>query len=48
MPISKDILTIAEEKDSIDSYFECIASCGIDEKDNECVTECLEVHLKQN
>ena len=36
-----------EEVDSIDSYFECIASCSIGEDGMECIHQCVEVHLKQ-
>ena len=34
------------EKDSIDSYFECITSCSIEEEEIECVTRCVDIHLK--
>ncbi len=33
-------------KDSIDSYFECISECSIVDGHQECITRCLEVHLK--
>ena len=36
------------ENDAIDSYFECITSCDLGEDKNECITQCLEVHLKPN
>ncbi len=35
-----------EEHDSIDSYFECITACSLDGEDVDCVTKCVEVHLK--
>ncbi len=35
-----------EKKDAIDSYFECVTACSIDEQEVECVTKCVEVHLK--
>ena len=35
-----------EQKDAIDSYFECVTACSIDEQEVECVTKCVEVHLK--
>ena len=36
-----------ENKDAIDSYFECITSCSLNGDDVECLTRCVEVHLKQ-
>ena len=33
-------------KDSINSYFECITECSIVDGHQECITRCLEVHLK--
>ncbi len=35
-----------EEIDSINSYFECITECSIVEGHQECITRCLEIHLK--
>ena len=35
-----------KEIDSINSYFECITECSIVEGHQECITRCLEVHLK--
>ena len=32
--------------DSINSYFECITECSIFDGHKECITRCLEVHLK--
>ena len=34
------------EKDSIDSYFECISECSIVNGHQECITRCIEIHLK--
>ena len=48
MPISAEKFGRLEEGDAIDSYFECITSCSIGEEGNECVTKCLEVHLKSS
>ena len=31
---------------SIDSYFECISECSIIDGHQECITRCVEVHLK--
>ena len=34
------------EIDSINSYFECITECSILEGHQECITSCVEIHLK--
>ena len=34
------------EIDSINSYFECITECSIVDGHQECITRCLEMHLK--
>ena len=34
------------KKDTIDSYFECISECSIVDGHQECITRCVEVHLK--
>ena len=34
------------EKDTIDSYFECISECSIVNGRQECITRCVEIHLK--
>ena len=34
------------ENDTIDSYFECISECNIVNGHQECVTRCVEIHLK--
>ena len=35
------------ERDPLDSYFECITACSwIGGEDVECVTRCVEIHLK--
>ena len=33
-------------KDTLDSYFECISECSIIDGHQECITRCVEVHLK--
>ena len=41
-------MQIIEEGDALDSYFECITACSwVGGEDVECVTKCVEVHLKQ-
>ena len=34
------------ERDAIDEYFECITACSIDNEGMQCITQCVEVHLK--
>ena len=34
------------EIDSINSYVDCIPECSIVDGHQECITRCLEVHLK--
>ncbi len=34
------------ERDAIDDYFECITACSIDNEGMKCITQCVEVHLK--
>ena len=34
------------KRDAIDEYFECITSCSIDNEGMQCLTQCVEVHLK--
>ncbi|MBW3042054.1 hypothetical protein [Prochlorococcus marinus] len=35
-----------EKRDAIDTYFECVTACSLDEETIECTTKCVEVHLK--
>ena len=46
MDISKKKFIEGEETDAIDSYFECVTACSIEDQGMECVTQCVEVHLK--
>ena len=39
-------MTNTEESDAVDSYFECITACSLGEEGVDCVTKCVEVHLK--
>ena len=43
-PLFKEETVI--ERDAIDEYFECITACSIDNKGMQCLTQCVEVHLK--
>ncbi len=38
---------LIHEQDAIDSYFECITECSLDKSGAECITRCIEVHLKK-
>ena len=42
----KDQTDILQQMDSINSYFECITECSIVDGHQECVTRCVEIHLK--
>ena len=48
MPVLNDQNDLVDEIDSVDSYFECITSCGLDAEGSDCLTRCIEVHLKSN
>ncbi len=37
-----------DELDAIDSYFECVTACSVNEDNSVCVTHCVETHLKEN
>ena len=46
---TQEMLDDEEKRDVLDSYFECITACSwVGGEDVECVTRCLEVHLKQD
>ncbi len=47
MAIRDESLISLDEHDAIDSYFECITACSIGEEEVECVTRCVERHLKE-
>ncbi len=34
------------EHDAIDQYFECITACSLNNEGIHCLTECIEIHLK--
>ena len=42
---SRDISQV-DQTDAIDSYFECVTACSLENDSVECVTRCVEVHLK--
>ncbi len=35
------------QHDAIDEYFECITACSLNEDGIQCVTQCIDVHLKK-
>ena len=35
-----------EEVDAIDEYFECVTACSLGDEEIECLTQCVQVHLK--
>ena len=35
------------EHDAIDEYFECITACSLGDDGIQCITKCIEVHLKE-
>ena len=37
-----------EGKEAIDTYFECVTYCSIDDQENDCKTICMERHLQGN
>ena len=37
-----------QKKESIDDYFECTSYCSIDDNEDNCLTICMERHLKGN
>jgi len=48
MANKRDLISLGEEKDAVDSYFECITACSLGDEGVECVSECVEVHLKSD
>ena len=43
---SENILEDNEE--AIDNYFQCLNSCSLADKEHECATSCMEMHLMSN
>ena len=43
----KEQFSFNQERDAIESYFECVTACSLGDEGVECVTRCIEVHLKQ-
>ncbi len=36
------------EHDCIDEYFECITACSLDDEGIQCLTQCIDIHLKKD
>ena len=47
MTIDQEVSNSLDERDAIDEYFECITACSLSNEGVECVTECVQVHLKE-
>jgi len=46
MIVNPDASITYEEKDAINEYFECVSACSLGNEGIECVTQCVQVHLK--
>ena len=46
MSDNQEFSTLHSEMDDLDKYFECIAACSLGDEGVECVTKCVQVHLK--
>ena len=42
-----DQLEFVDERDVLDSYFECVTACSLSDEGIECMTRCVEVYLKR-
>ena len=45
--IPYDMQDVDIEHDAIDEYFECIIACSVGDDGMQCITECIEAHLKE-
>ena len=41
-----DQFEFVDERDVIDSYFECVTACSLSDEGIECMTQCVELYLK--
>ena len=49
MTNARDVLEKSEERDQLDSYFECITACSwIGGEDVECTTACIAPYLEKD
>ena len=44
--IDNKISPQSQQTDAIESYFECVTACSLNDEDIECTTRCIEIHLK--
>ncbi len=42
-----DMQDLDVQHDAIDEYFECITTCSIGDDGMQCITQCIEAHLKE-
>ena len=42
-----DQLESVDERDVLDSYFECVTACSLSGEGIECMTRCVEAFLKE-
>ena len=42
-----DQLEFVDERNVLDSYFECVTACSLRDEGIECMTRCVEVYLKR-
>ena len=47
MHTNQDSLRLLEDRDAIDEFYECMTACSLGDEDMECLTECIQVHLKE-
>ncbi len=46
MSEDQSYLLVNGKNDPIEEYFECITECSLDEERVDCITHCVQVHLK--
>ena len=46
--MKKEIYTNIREVDALESFFECITSCSINDEGVDCITACYKKHLEPN
>ena len=46
--MKKDIYSNIRDSDALESFFECITSCGINSEGVDCTTACYVKHLEPN
>ena len=46
--MTKDIYSNIKDSDALESFFECITSCSINNEGVDCTTACYRKHLEPN